>query len=154
MPTAIFSDRVVAELLDVVDGSGNVVAVTAPNQVNLASAGLRLAKHQPRAGSTDGGDEREGPGEETERPGDGPTAGRSAERAEQQFAFTFTRNLLTNPTEADRLADLFKVLYVALDERTISHLQSTVQIVLDPATGEKLRQRLAELGVQATTKDM
>lgn len=152
-------DAVMAGLLDVVDGVGNVVAVTAPNQVNLASAGLRLAKPKPRTGSTNGEDEREVPAGETERPLDGPPVDGPPvvvppEPAEQQFAFTINRNLLANPTEAERLADLFKALYVALDEQSISYLQSTVQVILDPATGEELLQRLADLGVQATVKNL
>jgi hypothetical protein len=41
-------DAVVDGLLDVVDGSGSSVAVTAPGQVNLASTGLRLAEPAPK----------------------------------------------------------------------------------------------------------
>ena len=40
-------DAVAAGDVQIVDGSGDPVAVTAPNQVNLASAGLRLAKPKP-----------------------------------------------------------------------------------------------------------
>src|SRR4051794_2778640 len=40
-------DAVAAGGVQIVDGSGDPVAVTAPNQVNLASAGLRLIKPKP-----------------------------------------------------------------------------------------------------------
>lgn len=156
-------DAVMAGLLDVVDGNGNVVVVTAPNQVNLASAGLRLAKPQQGTDpTTDGGTTVKGPDGETGQPEDqsatngpvdGPIDGPS-EPAEQRFAFTLTPNLLASPTEADRLADLFRALYVALDERNISYLRGTVHIMADPATGEELRQRLDDLGPQATVKDL
>ncbi len=41
-------DAVMQGILDVVDGSGITVEVTAPNQINLASTGLRLVKPQAR----------------------------------------------------------------------------------------------------------
>ena len=40
-------DAVAAGDVQIVDGSGDPVAVTAPDQVNLAGAGLRLAKPKP-----------------------------------------------------------------------------------------------------------
>jgi hypothetical protein len=45
------------------------------------------------------------------------------------------------------------MLFMALDDRSISYLRSTVQIVVDSTTGEELRQRLADLGVQTTIRD-
>lgn len=46
-------DAVLAGTLEIVDGKGETVAVTAPNEVNLASAGLRLAKPRARPPGTD-----------------------------------------------------------------------------------------------------
>lgn len=50
---AIF-DAVMDGQIQVVDGGGNAVAVTAPNQVNLSSTGLRLAKPAPPSCGTCG----------------------------------------------------------------------------------------------------
>ena len=157
-------DAVAAGLVDVVDGTGAVVAVTAPNQVNLLSAGLRLAKPQPKIQQTTtcpkcGKPVHEGPCIEV-HPETCPQCGKPAHEGpcetvvptEQQVAFTFTRNLLSNLNDADQFAALFQLLYVALDERKISYLQGTLQLVLDSATAEEVQQRLEELGVQVTIK--
>ncbi|MEW2474698.1 DUF499 domain-containing protein [Micromonospora gifhornensis] len=181
-------DAVAAGLIDVVDGSGNVVAVTAPNQVNLASAGLRLAKPKPKTCETCGEATHEGPcetragGQTGTGTGGGGGAGstgtgggsttastncsacgkpthqgncHTAPRAtEQQVSFSFTRSLLASPGDADNFASLFKTLYMALDERKISYLQGTLQLVLDSDTAADLQERLAELGIQGAVKDM
>jgi hypothetical protein len=172
-------DAVEAGLVDVVDGAGAVVAVTAPNQVNLLSAGLRLANPQPKTCPNCGKPAHEGPCDDVGldtcpncgKPAhEGPCAevdpetcpkcGKPAHDglcddvtpAEQQVAFTFTRNLLANLNDADHFANLFRVLYMALDERNISYLQGTLQLVLDSATAEDVQQRLAEVGIQVTVK--
>ena len=162
----------------VVDGAGAVVAVTAPNQVNLPSAGLRLAKPQPKTcpncgkpaheGPCDDGLDtcsncgkpaHEGPCGEVD-PETCPKCGKPAHDglcddvtpAEQQVAFTFTRNLLANLNDADHFANLFRVLYMALDERNVSYLQGTLQLVLDSATAKEVQQRLAEVEIHVTVK--
>lgn len=182
-------DAVAAGLVDVVDGTGNVVVVTAPNQVNLASAGLRLAKPQPKicescgqpahqgpckpetdghagpgtAGGTDTGSTGTGTGSKIMQPVTCATCGKPTHdgvcqttppASERQVAFSFTRNLLANPNDADNFAALFKTLYMALDERKISYLQGTQQLVLDTATADALQQRLGELGIHSTVKDI
>ncbi|TYB98393.1 DUF499 domain-containing protein, partial [Micromonospora sp. WP24] len=181
-------DAAAAGLIDVVDGAGNVVVVTAPNQVNLASAGLRLAKPQPKTCETCGEAVHQGPcGNQTDgktdtgtgsgggfgSTGTGTGSETSATKCltcgkpthkgncqtvqsvtEQQVSFSFTRSLLASPGDADNFASLFKTLYMALDERKISYLQGTLQLVLDTETAAELQQRLGELGIHGTTKDM
>ncbi len=151
-------DAVSAGLLDIVDGAGEVVAVTTPGEVNLASTGLRLVKPRPKSESTDGEDAAKGGGEPTEDPGNevagGETGRGASEPVEQQLSFTLMRNLLANPEDADRLADLFRILYATLDERNASYLQGTMSMILDPVSADLLREKLAELGVQSTIKDM
>ncbi|WP_433126517.1 DUF499 domain-containing protein [Micromonospora sp. CA-240977] len=181
-------DAVVAGLVDVVDGSGDPVVVTAPNQVNLHSAGLRLAKSKPKICETCGKPEHKGrcetqaSGEKGTGTGGGEGAGSTGSgagsetsstrcsacgeaahegtcqttppAAEQQVSFSFTRSLLASAGDADNFASLFKTLYMALDERKISYLQGTLQLVLDTDTSADLQQRLRELGIQGTAKDM
>ncbi|MEV4751650.1 DUF499 domain-containing protein [Streptosporangium sp. NPDC049248] len=181
-------DAVAAGLVDVVDGAGSVVAVTAPNQVNLASAGLRLAKPKPKTCPTCGkpahkgtcetgaeGETGTGTGTGTGQTGGGgdskpvppavicASCGKPTHEGtcqvpptvtERQIAFSFTRNLLANPDEADNFAALFKTLYMALDERKISYLQGTLQLVVDAGTTDDLQQWLGELGINSTIKEI
>jgi hypothetical protein len=153
-------DAVAAGLLDIVDGKGETVAVTAPNQVNLASAGLRLSKPETRTppvaagpGSVDGvGGTTTGTGAVGGRGGasqkeDPPVP------EERNVSLTFNRNLLVNPADADGFAGLFRILYAALDERKLSYLQGTLRIILDAAAAEEVRQELEALGIQATITD-
>jgi Protein of unknown function (DUF499) len=168
-------------LISIVDGAGTEVAVTAPGQVNLSSAGLRLAKPQPETCSTcgqpaheaecwtSGGDAtgREAPHGDVSKPGSPSGASRpgtgsaNSDRAamavsvkEQQAAFSFTSNLLANSESADKFAALFRTFYMALDERQISYLQGTIQLVLQEEAVEQIRQRLEDLGITVTFKDI
>ena len=74
--------------------------------------------------------------------------------ADRQVAFSFTRNVLASPVEADRFAELFMVLYLALDERSVNYAQGSLQVVVDPSTAEKVRVKVEELGLSATVKDL
>jgi hypothetical protein len=160
-------DAVAAGTVQIVDGAGEPVAVTAPNQVNLASAGLRLAKPPvehpttPAPGPDGGQVGIAGPGglfgtgEGTGGPagvtgGTGPTGQESA--TEQQVLFSFTKNLLGDAQGADDLADLFKALYQALDERQISYGQGTLQLIVVGDVADNLTEKLSALGVNATIK--
>jgi hypothetical protein len=119
--------------------------VTAPNQINLASTGLRLVKPQaktcPRCGqpahpgeceqrsqpgdsSTSGDGTSEEPGNTG---GDGLSGGEQTQSEEKRVAFTVTRNMLVNPEDADQLAAVFRRLYIALDERNVNYLQANLQ---------------------------
>jgi hypothetical protein len=173
-------DAVNEGLVSIVDGSGTDVAVTAPGQVNLTSAGLRLAKPQPQtcpncgqpvhpgecppevAGGDMGGDTGTGTTGDTQGPAaTGPDDARPAgpdketpAAKEKQASFSFTSNLLTSPDNADTFAALFKTLYMALDERQISYLQGTLKLVVDASVASELQQRLSELGLTGTIKDI
>jgi len=134
--------------------------VTAPNQVNLTSAGLRLAK--PKAAEVSAGAGGGAPEESLapaapsapggSRAGDGGGSPTLAPTQEQQVAFSFTKNLLGDDASADDLAALFKALYQALDERTISYGQGTLQLVISGDVADRLSECLQALGITATVK--
>jgi hypothetical protein len=174
-------DAVSQGLVSIVDGAGAEVAVTAPGQVNLSSAGLRLAKPQPKTCPTCGQPAHEGEcpksgGDATGRDAtdDGPfrfgsssgsggqgtggadsgADGAAVPAKERQAAFSFTSNLLASSESADKFAALFRAFYMALDERQISYLQGTVQLVLQAEVAEQIQQHLAELGIKVTFKDI
>jgi hypothetical protein len=156
-------DAVAAGSAQIVDGTGDPVAVTAPNQVNLASAGLRFAKPKPPESEGQTGESPAGgttvPGGSTpsdgtsEDPKPGPAGpGAGSEAKEQQVAFSFTKNLLGDGAGADDLAALFKAVYQALDERSISYGQGTLQLVVNGDVADQLSEKLEALGISATIK--
>jgi hypothetical protein len=73
---------------------------------------------------------------------------------DQRVAFSFTSNLLASNDSSDKFAALFRAFYMALDERQISYLQGTIQVVLQSEAVEQLQERLEELGVTATFKEI
>jgi hypothetical protein len=155
-------DAANAGLVDIVDGLGESVAVTAPNEVNLASAGLRLAKPKPATtdtpAPTSGADAVDGGTGTPAAPMGGTAAGTDARApepaTEQQVSFSFTKNLLSDHGSADQLADLFKALYQALDERQVSYGQGTLQLVVAAGVAEALAARLQALGISVTIKSV
>lgn len=166
-------DAVNEGLIRIVEGDGSEVVVTAANQVNLSSTGLRLARSQLAAS---GGAEAHGGALDTSTRGDDSSAGRTGgdERGstvagggpnsggmgdeppakDKRVAFSFTSNLLADEPTADAFAALFRSLYMALDERQISYLQGTVQLVLEAGAADQVRDRLGELGVTPTIREI
>lgn len=179
-------DAVKAGELSIVESTGTAVAITAPAQINLSSAALRIARPAPApcatcgqpahtgpcptsssaAGSaTDGGSTPTGSiptGSTTPTitasgatsAGGSTTTPASPANPDKSVAFSFTANLLANADTADKFAALFRAFYLALDERQISYLQGTLNLVTDAATAEQLQPLLAELGLTATVKDI
>lgn len=173
-------DAVSQGLLRVVDGAGTEVAVTAPGQVNLLSAGLRLARPQPQVCPTCSQAAHEGEcpeavgiadcgGVHGDGTGFGSRVGSGSQRVgaatagadtplvvarEGQVAFSFTSNLLASNENADKLAALFRALYIALDERQISYLQGTMQLILQAEAAGQIQQQLDDLGIRATFREI
>lgn len=173
-------DAVSQGLLRIVDGAGTEVAVTGPGQVNLLSAGLRLARPQPQVCPTCGQPAHDGEcpaavgiadldithGDGT---GFGPEVGFGSQNAgtatasadvplavarEWQVAFSFTSNLLASSETADRLAALFRAFYIALDERQINYLQGTMQLIMQAEAAGQIQQQLDELGIRARFREI
>ncbi|MFD3521247.1 hypothetical protein [Streptomyces sp. NPDC058653] len=94
----------------------------------------------PREQKTDGSSPDESPKSEQVR--------------DRQVAFSFTKNLLANGDSADGFAALFRTFYMALDERQISYLQGTLQLVIQADEAEQIQQRLEELGISGTFKNI
>lgn len=175
-------DAVSQGSLRIVDASGTAVQVTTPGQVNLTSTALRIAAPTPIGAGDDAG-VQDGPGDSqggvtasgggsTSTPAGGSggpstvgagagtsaTAGGgeagAASSADRQVAFSFTSNLLAGAETADGFAALFRAFYMALDERQISYLQGTLQLVVNSAVVEQIQPLLADLGITATVKDI
>jgi hypothetical protein len=160
-------DAVKEGMLVVVDGAGTEVTVTAPNQVNLASAGLRLARpipvpvaacpscgKEPHAGSCVGAPNVKPTPQPAKTPVV-PTPGPPPSAREKQLAFSFNASLLAGSEDAaDGFAAVFRKLYLALDERQISYLQGTLQILLRDELSQQLEEQLGALGINVSVKDV
>lgn len=177
-------DAVAQGSLRIVDASGTAVEVTTPGQVNLTSTALRIAAPAPPASDDPDGPDSGGPGSATgatggpqagaatggmyggstaATTGSGSTAapagsdaqsGPGAATVERQIAFSFTSNLLAGADAADGFAAVFRALYMALDERQISYLQGTLQLVLDATVVDQLQPLLTDLSISATVKEI
>jgi hypothetical protein len=143
---AIF-DAVSAGELDVIDGSGVAVAVTNPSQVNLASAGLQLARPQLSPAGATGGSTDESGATSTDSTGSDTAA------AEKFVAFPLVGNLFGDPDKSQGLANLFRLLYTVFDEQKVSYAQGTLQLVLEPAAAEKIAEQARALGLNVTIRD-
>lgn len=171
-------DAVSQGLLRIVDGSGGEVAVTAPSQVNLSSTGLRLSKPLPKtcpscgepvhggecstgtpSGTTGGGESGRngtstGSGQHGDNEESAGVSGTGAPPKDRQVSFSFTSNLLSDNERADQFAALFRSFYVAADERQISYIQGTIQLVLQGEAADQIQQRLEELGIKASSREI
>ena len=173
-------DAVSQGLLCIVDAAGTAVEVTTPGQVNLTSTALRIAAPSPTPASDgdgapgdggEGGAHAGGSGSTTTGTagagatataastgsGSGAAAGgqaTSAVSADRQVAFSFTSNLLAGAATADGFAALFRAFYMALDERQISYLQGTLQLVADSSVVDQIQPLLNDLGITATIKEL
>ena len=169
-------DAAVNGLLRIVDANGRDVAVTAPNQVNLSSTSLRLTRPVapcPHCGSVDdphvcgdpgstqpaaGGDQ---PSRELKR-GDtaavSPTTGlddqSSTTSRERHLSLSLTRNLLNNDEDADNLVALLRSIYVAIDERHVSYLQATMNLLVSDETAQTLIEKASESGIPITQREV
>ncbi|OBB05372.1 AAA family ATPase [Mycolicibacterium conceptionense] len=162
-------DAVTEGRLAIVDSAGNEVVVTAANQVNVSSTGLRLAKPQAAEADPPAPSNNEDGEGHTANSAEGTTSGGEAQHgtpssptapdpespaAERQLQFSFTQSLLGNADAADVLARVFKALYLALDEQEVSFLQSTLAVVGTAANIDSVATILDEAGIAFKAKDM
>lgn len=167
-------DAVVNGMLRIVDANGRDVAVTAPNQVNLSSSGLRLTRPAPpcphcgavedphvctdtslpQPGSGSGGEIRQ-PGTAAISPSAGPGGGQfAATFQERQLSLSWTKNLLNNDEDADALVALLRSMYVAIDERQVSYIQATMNLVVSDAAAQAMIEKASESGIPITQREV
>lgn len=175
-------EAVKAGSIAVVTSDGSVVAVGAPDQINLTSAGLRLAKPAPatcaecgapsgpahQCGSTSSTTTTSGgttatPTATAATTGGVPGAGSSAATgtatpgpaaAEKLVKFTLTQSLKNEPAVTESITDLFRVLYEASDSDQVTYLQGTLQMTCDPKIAEAIQAALTTLDITAQVTDL
>jgi hypothetical protein len=167
-------DAVVTRMLRIVDANGRDVAVTAPNQVNLSSTGLRLTRPAapcPRCGAAEdphvcgdtsrtqpaggaGGDLKH-PGTAALSPSAGSDVGQSATTSrERQLSLSLTKNLLNNDNDADALVALLRSMYVAIDERQVSYIQATMTLIVSDGAAQAMIEKASESGIPITQREV
>jgi len=149
---AIF-DAVNEQMLQIVDAAGDPVDVTAPAQVNLQSAGLRVVRPKPKTDPRAlGVQDQPPPGGATGGAGEDttPVQGTPGTAKEQRVSFAFTKSLLNDEAASDHLAAVFRILYQALDERDISYGHGTLQLLMTPDVAAKVGEQLEALGIRAS----
>ncbi len=150
----------------IIDASGSPVAVTDPTQVNLASAGLRLALPGstaepvgvPATGSAqlDPGGLYPAASEPVPLTAGEPSAVESpipSKGAEKYVTFPLVGNLLDNSARGEALAQVFRTLYSILDDNKVSYAQGTLQFVMDAQSADRLADEVRSLGVNITLRD-
>lgn len=149
-------DAVQAGSISIIDGNNTPVVVTAPNQVNLGSTGLRLAKPQPKENLATVAGEPPNAQPEASKPGEQPTLPVTdpdvAPAAEKFITFPLVGNLL-EAGKSEQTARLFLALYKAFDSNKASYAQGTLQIILDAETAEQVAEQARELGLNVTIRD-
>lgn len=152
-------EAVRAGLIQITDPAGTAVAVTDASQVNLASTALRLAKAasiEPKPVDMPGEGEGTGGagGDTTSRGTDAGGEKLPAQPTEKFLTFPLVGNLYDAGEKAEGLANLFRLLYTALDEHKASYAQGTLQFVLDADTAQKIADHAKALGLNVTIRDL
>ena len=68
--------------------------------------------------------------------------------------FRLTRNLLNNDEDADNLVALLRSIYVAIDERHVSYLQATMNLLVSDETAQTLIEKASESGIPITQREV
>lgn len=175
-------EAVRAGTVQVVTSDGSAVAVAAPDQINLTSAGLRLAKPQPTTCPTcsqpvENGHQCAGEGTTSSSTSTAPSGGGAVATrttssgaasttsgagsggmtppaTEKLVKFTLTQSLKNEPTVTEAITDLFRVLYESTDSDQITYLQGTLQMTCDSRTAKAVLAVLTTLGITAQVTDL
>jgi hypothetical protein len=67
---------------------------------------------------------------------------------------SLTKNLLNNDDDADALVALLRSMYVAIDERHVSYIQATLNLVVTDAAAQALIEKASELGIPITQREV
>ena len=169
-------DAVINGMLRIVDANGRDVAVTAPNQVNLSSTSLRLTRPAapcPQCGAVEdphvcgaqastelsggqlqSGGELRGGQTVAVSPATSSENQSGTTSRERQLSLSLTKNLLNNDEDADNLIALLRGMYVAIDERQVSYIQATMNIVISDEAAQALVDKASELGIPVTQREV
>jgi hypothetical protein len=155
-------DAADAGTIRITDRAGDDVVVLDASQVNLSSAGLRLAKPRPKAPASLGSDAEQveseystltrAPNAETEsRFNDEPAAPEPTK--EKYLQFPLVGGLLDDPAKSAQLAQLFGALYGIMDDGNASYANGTMQFVMNTESAEKIAGMIRAMGLTVVIRD-
>jgi hypothetical protein len=154
--------------LRVVRAGGETVVVSDLTGINFNAPTYRLAKpelakpgKEPRSPDAPGKGQQEREdghedGEQQHRGSAGPPPSGDDDTlspAEQVFAFSVMKNLVSEPNATDNLAQLFRRLFDLLDRGSISYLQGTLQVQLPSAQAQEIAELARSMGIAITIRD-
>jgi len=154
--------------LRIVRAGGEPVVVNDLTGINFNAPTYRLAKPEPakpvkEPGPPDapgkgqpgrGASQADGqqPPEGQQPPPPGGDGGKLSP-AEQVFAFSVMKNLVSEPSATDNLAQLFRRLFDLLDRGSVSYLQGTLQVQLPAAQAQEIAELAKSMGIAITIRD-
>lgn len=156
-------DAVQLGLLRIVDSEDEEVAVTGVAEINLSSQRLRLGKPLPPPADESASDDDATQPQSQPTPGGGTgTHGTSddadsdepAAPQEKQVSFSVSQSMLNNTGNTEALSQLFRQLYLMVDNGDVSFLQGNIQMVVNAHTVDGLVENVEELGSSVHTRDM
>ncbi|MFF0831613.1 DUF499 domain-containing protein [Streptomyces sp. NPDC003344] len=156
-------DAVQLGILRIVNGENEDVAVTGVSEINLSSQRLRVGKPLPPSGDDtvpdrDGGESQKDPlpGDETDtdQTPDDVDTDESPVPQEKQLAFSVTQSMLNNTGNSEALSQLFRQLYLMVDNGDVSFLQGSIQMVVNAHTADGLVESVRALGSSVHIRDM
>ena len=160
-------DAVRAGDLRVVNREGSEVAVTGPNEINLQSQSLTLAKPAPATPPdqerSDDGDSSDGP---TDRKGGVGGTGSGAGKVvppsptppvpapvEKEVSLSIIKRFAGEGDEIDRTAALLRRLYEAIEANGATYLQGTLRLIVDTGTADEIAAAAKDAGITAVVRD-
>jgi uncharacterized protein DUF499 len=155
--------------LRIVRAGGETVVVNDLTGINFNAPTYRLAKPEPaepvkessppdapgkgQPGRGDGQADGQQPPEGKQPPHPPGGDGDIRSPAEQVFAFSIMKNLVSEPTATDSLAQLFRRLFDLLDRGSVSYLQGTLQVQLPAAQAQEIAELAKSMGIAITIRD-
>lgn len=152
-------DAVRAGDLRVVTRDGTDVAVTGPNEINLQSQSLVLAKPVPaEPDPTPNDDESDDP---KPPPGPGPTPADPEKKPphptraekEQEVSLSILKRFEGEDEAIDNTAALLRLLYEAIEANGSSYLHGTLRVIVDSAWAEQIAEAAKSAGITAVVRD-
>lgn len=148
--------------IQITDRAGNPVAVTGPNEINLNSSGLTLArplqaKVQPEEPKHDPDLPGVGPGQRTPAPDDPsgePGPGKRNDPAtpsEKQIMLTIIQRL--DDDTIDGTASLLRRIYEVIERGDGSYLQGQLRLIMKSYHADEIQRLARDAGITATIQD-
>lgn len=153
--------------LRVVNRDGGEVAVTGPNEINLQSQSLTLAKPAPvqptdqeQDDAPENGDNP--PGTKDGSNGSDSAAGKIvppspvppvAAPVEKEVSLSIIKRFAGEDDEIDRTAALLRRLYEAIEANGASYLQGTLRVIVDAGTADDIAAAATDAGITAVVRD-